>query len=43
VLYRPPKRPLYRPIWLDRIAARIGMPVLGIVLAVIAGWSITRL
>ena len=43
VLYRPTKRPLHRPFWLDRIVARLGMPVLGIVLAVIAGWLVTHL
>jgi hypothetical protein len=43
VVYRPPKRPLRRPIWRERIPTRFGMPVLGVVLAIIAGWLITHL
>lgn len=40
---RRPKLPVRDPLWRQEVAARFGFPVMGLVVALIAGWMISHL
>ena len=40
---RRPKLPVRDPLWWHGVAAHFGFPVVGVVLAVIIGWTISHL
>jgi len=40
---RPRLLPVRDPLWRQRVAARFGIPVLGVVVAVVLGWLIGHL